>query len=171
MMNYKIYNSPLGSIHLYSDGTAITGLYLQNQLQQFPVKAVESNADPAIKEAILWLDAYFSGMQPSPDNLPLRPSGSAFQQRIWQLLLRIPYGQTVTYGQLAKQLSGSMSAQAVGQAVGKNPISIIIPCHRVLGTNNRLTGYAGGIEYKVALLKHEGLDDTAFIYPKNYRGK
>ena len=109
-----------------------------------------------------WLDAYFSGRQPDVSALPMAPRGSAFAQSVWQLLLEIPYGQTVTYGQLAKRLAerrglAQLSAQAVGGAVGHNPISVIIPCHRVLGAKNQLTGYAGGLDVKTFLLKLEGV--------------
>lgn len=170
-MFYSIYDSPLGPIYLFSENSALTGLYLKGQLKQIPDNAIKIQTDPIIQDAFRWLDAYFAGMQPSPASIPLRPSGTVFQHKVWKQLLQIPYGKTTTYGQLARQFSGHMSAQAVGQAVGKNPISIIIPCHRVLGTDNRLTGYAGGIENKVQLLTHEGVDDTVFKYPKKYRGK
>ena len=105
-----------------------------------------------------WLDAYFAGMRPEPLP-PLAPKGSPFRQKVWRALLQIPYGETVTYGEIAEQISGGkagMSAQAVGGAVGHNPISIIIPCHRVLGSGGKLTGYAGGLEKKEYLLKLEG---------------
>ena len=101
-----------------------------------------------------WLDAYFDGKPPVRD-FSLVLKGTAFQHRVWDLLEQVPYGETVTYGQLAKQLGGKMSAQAVGQAVGKNPIAIMIPCHRVVGAGGRLTGYAWGIERKQWLLRHE----------------
>ena len=109
-----------------------------------------------------WLDAYFAGRQPDVSALPLAPKGSAFAQSVWQLLLEIPYGHTVTYGQLAERLArrrglSHMSAQAVGGAVGHNPISVIIPCHRVLGAKKQLTGYAGGLDVKTFLLKLEGV--------------
>ena len=103
---------------------------------------------------IRWLDAYFAG-KPMPVDLPLSPAGTDFQRRVWDILLTIPYGETTTYGAIAKQLGAPMSAQAVGQAVGKNPLAIIIPCHRVVGANGQLTGYAWGIERKQWLLRHE----------------
>lgn len=170
-MSYGIYESPLGSILLISDNNCLTGLYLQAQAPQLLAYATKNSADPVLRKASQWLDSYFAGKNPSSNNIPLSPSGTPFQQKVWQMLLQIPYGQTFTYSQIAKQFSGTMSAQAVGQAVGKNPISIIIPCHRVLGAGHRLTGYAGGIEAKVWLLKHEGFDPKSFIYPKKYRGK
>ena len=102
---------------------------------------------------------------------PLHPAGSAFRQAVWQILLTIPYGQTMTYGEIAGQMANQqnmphMSAQAVGGAVGHNQVSIIIPCHRVVGTNGSLTGYAGGIRKKVALLELEHTDMSRFFLPK-----
>ena len=170
-MVYAFYDSPLGTILILAENSFLTGIYLSSQNRSLPPDAAQNNTSPVITKCILWLDDYFAGKAPDPSLLPIHPSGTAFQQKVWQMLLQIPYGKTVTYGQLAKQFPEPMSAQAIGQAVGKNPLSIIIPCHRVMGTNNRLTGYAGGIENKIALLKHEGLDDTSFKYPKNYRGK
>ena len=169
-MVYAVYDSPLGPILMLAENCFLTGVYLSSQNHPLPPHAAQNNAAPVIAKFIHWLDDYFAGKAPDPSLLPLHPSGTPFQQKVWQMLLQIPYGKTVTYGQLAKQFPAPMSAQAIGQAVGKNPLSIIIPCHRVLGTNNRLTGYAGGIENKIALLQHEGLDDTSFKYPKNYRG-
>ena len=103
----------------------------------------------------LWLDEYFRGNIPNPNILPLSPAGTSFQRKVWDLLLTIPYGETTTYGTIAKTISLSMSAQAIGGAVSRNPISIIIPCHRCLGANGRLTGYAGGLSNKKWLLHHE----------------
>ena len=118
----------------------------------------------------IWLDVYFTGKE--PDFLPpLHPIGSAFRQAVWTVLLQIPYGHTTTYGEIARQLTGTagfsrMSAQAVGGAVGHNEISIIIPCHRVVGTSGSLTGYAGGIDRKVKLLELERADMTHLFAPK-----
>ena len=100
-----------------------------------------------------WLDDYFAGKCPSAEGIDLAPLGSAFQQKVWRELRLIPYGQTVTYGELAKRLNSS--ARAVGSAVGRNPISVVVPCHRVVGANGALTGYAGGIHKKIWLLEHE----------------
>ena len=119
-----------------------------------------------------WLDRYFAGKMPSPGELPLAPVGSSFRQEVWKLLCQIPYGQVTAYGELARKLTGtgektgSMSAQAVGGAVGHNPISIIIPCHRVVGTNGSLTGYAGGMEKKIRLLELEGTNMSRLFVPK-----
>ncbi len=128
------------------------------------------NELPLFKETRHWLDLYFKGKKVIPTQLPLAPMGSDFQQLIWQHLLHIPYGELVTYGEIAKQVAldlhkPTMSAQAVGGAVGHNPISIIIPCHRVVGANRNLTGYNGGIESKIALLKLEGINTTEYHLP------
>ena len=158
-MEYRtVYPSPLGPLTLASDGCALTGLWLAGQ-KYFGGDALqwETREDvPIFTEARLWLDAYFAGEQPDPEELPLAPTGTAFRQAVWQQLLRIPYGETVTYGDLAARL-GCGSPRAVGGAVGRNPISIIIPCHRVLGADGSLTGYAGGTECKRWLLAHEEL--------------
>ena len=129
-----------------------------------------SKETPILTDAKKWLDIYFSGEEPkfTPS---LHPTGSAFRQAVWQILLQIPYGQTITYGEIARQMSEMqntphMSAQAVGGAVGHNEISIIIPCHRVVGTNGSLTGYAGGIDKKIALLNLEHTDMSHFFVPK-----
>ena len=158
-MEYRtVYPSPLGPLTLASDGCALTGLWLAGQ-KYFGGDALQWEARedvPIFTEARLWLDAYFAGEQPDPEELPLAPTGTAFRQAVWQQLLRIPYGETVTYGDLAARLSCG-SPRAVGGAVGRNPISIIIPCHRVLGADGSLTGYAGGTECKRWLLAHEEL--------------
>ena len=119
-----------------------------------------------------WLDRYFKGEKPDIKELSLKPQGSLFRQEVWKLLCEIPYGEVTTYGKIAKVVAQKlhkekMSGQAVGNAVGHNPISIIIPCHRVVGTSGSLTGYAGGIDKKIALLKHEGVDMTHYFIPKN----
>ena len=158
-MEYRTtYPSPLGELTLASDGVALTGLWIKGQkyfgsgAQQWQV-----NEDlPVFAAVSCWLDDYFSGEQPDPQNLPLSPSGTDFRRCVWEALLDIPYGEVITYGELADRV-GCGSARAVGGAVGHNPISIIIPCHRVLGTDGSLTGYAGGIDCKRWLLAHEEL--------------
>lgn len=152
--------SPLGVLTLASDGEALTGLWLPGQkyfAAGLAPDAEEQPDLPVFRQAETWLSAYFAG-QDLPPMPPLRPRGTAFRQAVWALLEDIPYGETVTYGDLAarlrqKGLSGS--ARAVGGAVGHNPISILIPCHRVLGAGGRLTGYAGGLAAKEALLTLE----------------
>lgn len=156
-MEYRtVYPSPLGMLTLASDGCSLTGLWLAGQ-RYFGGGAQrweERDDVPVFAQVRLWLDAYFAGDQPDPEELPLAPAGTTFQQSVWQQLLTIPYGGVVTYGELAARL-GCGSARAVGGAVGRNPISIIIPCHRVLGADGSLTGYAGGTECKRWLLAHE----------------
>ena len=145
--------SPIGFLRLTSDGESLTGLYLDTQ------RPSDSGWITAHDLAIFdsaggWVADYFAGHRRSVD-FPLAPSGTEFQRKVWDILLTIPYGGTTTYGAIAKLLGEKMSAQAVGQAVGHNPIAIIIPCHRCLGAKGQLTGYAGGLEYKKWLLTHE----------------
>lgn len=163
MIHTAYYDAPYGRYVMAAEDRALTGLWLEGQ-KYFPSDLPEPSGEEAeiFARTRRWLDAYFAGRQPELSALPIAPRGSAFAQSVWQLLLEIPYGQTVTYGQLAKRLAEQrgltrMSAQAVGGAVGHNPISVIIPCHRVLGAKNRLTGYAGGLDVKTFLLKLEGI--------------
>ena len=146
--------SPLGELILVSDGSALTGLRFTGQ-RHFPAGLPAPgpvSASEVFEDTARWLDLYFSGKRPS--FLPrLSPEGTAFQRTVWERLLRIPYGKTVTYAGLAAGLG--TSARAVGGAVGRNPISLIIPCHRVVGAGGALTGYAGGIRRKEALLRLE----------------
>lgn len=162
-MRAALYESPLGTYVMAEEGGALVGLWLRGQ-KYFPpeLPPLGSGEGETFARTRRWLDAYFAGERPEPGELELRPRGSAFAREVWKLLLEIPYGQTVTYGQLAKELAQRrglerMSAQAVGGAVGHNPISIIIPCHRVLGAKGQLTGYAGGLEIKRRLLELEGI--------------
>ena len=150
------YPSPLGNILLAADEVGLTGLWFEGQKyfgNTLPKETV-SQEIPVLIRAKKWLDVYFSGKE--PDFTPaLHPAGSTFRQAVWQILLQIPYGQTMTYGEIAKKMTQMhdaphMSAQAVGSAVGHNEVSIIIPCHRVVGVNGSLTGYAGGIDKKTA---------------------
>ena len=165
------YQSPLGGITVSSDGSALTGLWFDGQKYFASTLGADykENDLPVFAEAKCWLDIYFSGRE--PDFTPsLSLKGSAFRMAVWQILQSIPYGQTITYGDIARQLAAQtgktkMSAQAVGGAVGHNPISIIVPCHRVVGTGGSLTGYAGGIDKKVLLLELEGIDTTEFTMP------
>ena len=166
------YISPLGGILLAADEIGLTGLWFDGQkyfARGLPAERIQQET-PVLAEARRWLDVYFSGRE--PDFLPpLHPIGSAFRQSVWEILLQIPYGHTITYGEIARQLAGKqglprMSAQAVGGAVGHNEISILIPCHRVVGTSGSLTGYAGGIDKKVKLLELEHTDMSGFFVPK-----
>ena len=147
-MEYIRYNSPIGPLLLCSDGTALKSLSVCAQLPQ------PAGEDEILARTKLWLDRYFRGEVPVTD-IPLDPEGTPFQKAVWQHLLAIPQGKTLTYGELARQISPAMSAQAVGQAVGRNPIAILIPCHRVVGRGGTMTGYAWGIEKKKWLLDHE----------------
>lgn len=167
------YASPLGPLTLASDGDNLVGLWMAGQ-KYFAATlqgAVEEKPElPVFAKATTWLDAYFAGHKPAIAELPLAPIGSEFRKTVWDILCEIPYGQCATYGEIAKQTAArtgrkSMSGQAVGGAVGHNPISIIIPCHRVVGANGSLTGYAGGIGKKVQLLEHEGADMARFFIP------
>ena len=166
------YNSPLGGILLAADEIGLTGLWFDGQkyfARGLPADRVERET-PALLEAKRWLDIYFSGKEPD-FTPPLHPIGSVFRQAVWEILLQIPYGQTTTYGEIARQLAAKlglprMSAQAVGGAVGHNEVSIIIPCHRVVGTSGSLTGYAGGIDKKVKLLELEHTDMTELFVPE-----
>lgn len=164
--------SPLGQLTLASDGDALVGLWIEGQQMSGVREDPQPGCDlPVFAAAGRWLDAYFAGRAPRPDALPLVPRGSAFQQLIWGMLRDIPYGQLTTYGQLAEQAAsrlgrGKMSAQAVGGAVGHNPLSIIIPCHRVVGAGGNLTGYAGGLDKKEWLLRHEGVDMQRLYRPR-----
>ena len=172
MVSICHYESPLGGVLLAADEIGLTGLWFDGQkyfARGLPAGRVERET-PALLEAKRWLDIYFSGKEPD-FTPPLHPIGSAFRQSVWEILLQIPYGKTTTYGEIARQLSekmglSRMSAQAVGGAVGHNKIAIIIPCHRVVGTNGSLTGYAGGIDKKGKLLELEQTDMTGFFVPK-----
>lgn len=152
---FDTYESPLGEILLTCDGEFLTTLFFAGQKYAdvyLSPDAVQKSV-PVLEETKAWLDAYFLGN--APGQFPaMKLIGSAFQKRVWELLLEIPYGETVTYGDLARKL-GCKSAQAVGGAVGRNPISILVPCHRVMGAGGKLTGYAGGVEKKEFLLKLE----------------
>lgn len=163
--------SPLGPLTLASDGAAITGLWLAGQ--KYFASTLDIHASPApdlpvFGQAAAWLTAYFTGA-PLPAMPLLAPSGSPFRQAVWALLREIPYGATTTYGALAQALRArgiAAAPQAVGGAVGHNPISILIPCHRVVGADGSLTGYAGGVEKKRFLLALEGVDLTGLYIPQ-----
>lgn len=160
------YKSPVGKYTLACDEREnLIGLWLEGQKYFAGTIGTEISSNDKLeifKRTKNWLDRYFRGETPEISELPLKPIGNAFRQRVWQILCEIPYGEVYTYGKIAKIIAkergvAKMSAQAIGGAVGHNPISIIIPCHRVVGANGNLTGYAGGIKTKIALLKHEGM--------------
>lgn len=166
------YSSPLGGILLAADEIGLTGSWFDGEKYfagNLPAEHVERQTS-ILAEATRWLDIYFTGKEPG-FTPPLHPIGSPFRQAVWEILLQIPYGRTTTYGEIARQLAEKrglekMSAQAVGGAVGHNEISVIIPCHRVVGTSGSLTGYAGGIDKKVKLLELERADMRGFFIPK-----
>lgn len=147
-MHYQTrYTSPIGPLTLTSDGEFVTGVSFGD--------AGDICSCPVLQKAAAWLDSYFRGKKPDLAAIPLKPKGTAFQQAVWAILAAIPYGKTATYGEIARQLGEKMSAQAVGQAVGKNPIAILLPCHRVLGAKDKITGFSGGLEKKRFLLQLE----------------
>ena len=167
------YSSPIGSILLAGNGESLSGLWLEGQkyFGGTVEETLSENPDlPIFSTVKNWLDNYFAGQKPAISNLPLAPNGGTFRKAVWDILCEIPYGKVITYGDIAKIMAArmnkaSMSSQAVGGAVGHNPISIIIPCHRVVGANGSLTGYAGGLAKKIKLLEHEGVDMSGLFKP------
>ena len=163
MIYYTVYNSPLGNLTIASDAANIIGLWIQGQKyfkENIKEEMVLNSDIDILKQAVTWLDRYFNGEKPSISELNISPSGTEFRKTVWKVLCKIPYGQVVSYKYIASEVSKilnkeNMSAQAVGSAIGHNPISIIIPCHRVIGTNGELKGYAAGLKIKSMLLKHE----------------
>ncbi len=167
------YQSPLGEILLAADEIGLTGLWFEGG--KYYARNLDENHEekelPVFMDAKKWLDIYFSGKE--PDFMPpMHLIGTDFQKEVWEILRTIPYGETTTYGEIAAKIAkkrglARMSAQAVGGAVGRNELSILIPCHRIVGTNGSLTGYAGGIDKKSALLKLEGAYKSEFFVPKH----
>ena len=159
------YESPAGIYTAVSDGKNLVGLWLEGQ-KYFCAgidNTLENNKLEIFYKTKKWLDRYFDGKKPEISEIPLAPKGNEFRQRVWKILCTIPYGRVTTYGRIAGSISDKMSAQAVGGAVGHNPISIIIPCHRVTGADGKLTGYAGGLEIKRKLLELEGVNPNEFF--------
>ena len=159
---YTTYESPLGTLTLYATASALVGLTFPTQSVNFqdPVVIDKTISSPILQQTIQWLDQYFAGQVPSI-TIPLAPQGTQFQQRVWSQLGHIPYGTSLTYGELSQRVFNSPTpkgAQAIGSAVGANPISLIIPCHRILGKGKTLTGYTGGLSIKRALLSIEHID-------------
>ena len=167
------YPSPVGTITLACDEDSLVGLWLNKQKYHgdtVPGELIDRDDIPLFATTKKWLDRYFAGEKPVISELPLAPIGGAFRQGVWSILCEIPYGEVTTYGAIAKQMATNMgkkkmASQAVGGAVGHNPISIIIPCHRVIGSNGSLVGYGGGITRKIQLLELEGVDISQFIVP------
>lgn len=166
-MIYKsYYQSPIGKLLLASKNNKLIGLWIEGQkyyLGDLKEELRENNEEEILVKTKKWLDRYFKGEKPQISELELEPIGSEFRKNVWKLLCQIPYGQVTTYKKIAENVAKimnkkQMSAQAVGGAVGHNPISIIIPCHRVVGTDGSLTGYAGGIDKKIKLLELENVN-------------
>jgi methylated-DNA-[protein]-cysteine S-methyltransferase len=167
------YPSPVGSITIACGGGNLVGLWIEGQKyygDTISEEIKEDNDAPVFDAARKWLDRYFAKEKPAISELPLAPIGGEFRQEVWKILCEIPYGKVITYSDIAKKMATkmnkkNMSSRAVGGAVGHNPISIIIPCHRVVGANGSLTGYSGGIETKVKLLELEGVDMSRLFVP------
>lgn len=174
MIRTKYYESPIGEIMLAADEKGLVGLWLPGQMSEEDLMKAkgkkasdETEGEKAAAEAHLaktaeWLDEYFAGKNPDPKGLKLNASGTEFQKQVWSRLSEIPYGQVASYGKIAAEVAEirgikRMSSRAVGAANGQNPISIIVPCHRVIGSNGHLTGYGGGLPLKKWLLQHEGI--------------
>ena len=168
------YSSPLGPLMLASGGVRLAGLWLEGQKyvgDTISGDMEERDGLPVFAAARDWLDRYFAGGKPPIAELPLAPAGGKFRQAVWKILCGIPYGEVATYGEIARKMAAcgnkrSMSAQAVGGAVAHNPVSIIIPCHRVVGSGGSLTGYAGGIDAKIRLLELEGAGMSRLFMPR-----
>ena len=168
--------SPIGRLTLASDGDNLVGLWMEGQKyfgDTVSEEMTKKNSLTVFKDAKRWLEHYFKRKRPAISDLPLAPNGGEFRKAVWNILCEIPYGEVVTYGEIAQKMAArmkktSMSSQAVGGAVGHNPISIIIPCHRVVGANGSLTGYSGGISKKIQLLELEGVDmSRLFVLKKS----
>lgn len=180
-MEYKsLYKSPIGTIILTSDSKYLTGLWFDTtRFKKLRiVKKNDINDDlPIFKKTKDWLDSYFNGQKPDPSLIPLKLEGTSFRLKVWNILKKIPYGTTTTYKEISQKLCqennlSRMSAQAVGNAIGHNPISIIIPCHRVISKDGNITGYGGGITKKIKLLKLEKIDSkTFYCQPKSKNSK
>lgn len=167
------YKSPIGNLLIASKENKLVGLWIENQkyyLSNFKDEIIETENLEILVKTKKWLDRYFKGEKPDISELEINPIGSEFRKSVWEILKNIPYGEVITYNDIAKELAKQkgikkMSAQAVGGAVGHNPISIIIPCHRVVGSNGSLTGYAGGIKKKIYLLEHEKVNMYKLFVP------
>ena len=174
MLHTMSYDSPVGELLLAEKDGALVGLWIKGQkyfLDPWKGELAEPSESMLLKQAASWLSRYFNGEKPPLQELKIAPAGSAFRKEVWRILCGIPYGEVATYGEISKKISanrkfGNTSARAVGGAVGHNPISIIIPCHRVVGAGGSLTGYAVGIDKKMKLLAHERADMEKLPIPK-----
>jgi len=174
MIYNTYYESPIGNLMLASRGETLIGLWMRDQ-KYFAAtvneEIVENNDLPIFIETKKWLDRYFAGQKPKLTELALEPEGTDFRKEVWDILCEIEYGELLSYGDIAKRIAQkrgkkTMSAQAVGGAVGHNPISVIIPCHRVVGSDGSLTGFSGGLEKKIKLLELENIDMDSLYKPK-----
>lgn len=167
------FDSPVGKITMAAEEESLIGLWFegQNYFESTISEKITKNDNLKIfMDARNWLDRYFAKKRPAISELPLLPSGSDFRKSVWRILCKVPYGEVTTYGKVACEIANErgmakMSAQAIGGALAHNPISIIIPCHRVVGTDGSLIGYAGGIDRKIKLLECEGVDVSKFFIP------
>lgn len=166
MIYISYYRSPIGRFLLAEENNKLIGLWMENQKNYASIlkqKTFIEEESPILIKSKKWLDQYFHRENPNIKDLEIHLIGSEFQKNIWEILMKIPYGEVITYGEIAKEMAQKrgikkISARAVGGAVGHNPISVIIPCHRVIGSNRKLIGYSGGIERKIELLKLEGVN-------------
>lgn len=173
MIDMATYQSPIGQLLIAAKDNQLIGLWMEGQkyyLSNFKEEMIENDRLEIFIKVKQWLDRYFNGERPDINELPMNLIGSEFRKSVWEILKQIPYGEVMTYNEIAKKLAQQkgikrMSAQAVGGAVAHNPISIIIPCHRVVGTDGSLTGYAGGIDKKIKLLEHEKVDMSNLYIP------
>ncbi len=169
-----IFQSPIGNLTLACKDGKIVGLWMEGQKyfgDTIPEAMLPKDDCPVFRIARKWLDCYFAGKKPAISELPLAPIGGDFRQGVWKILTEIPYGEVITYGEIARKMAKrmgreTMSSQAVGGAVGHNPISIIIPCHRVVGASGSLTGFSGGVRTKIKLLEFEGVNMGKLFVPK-----
>jgi methylated-DNA-[protein]-cysteine S-methyltransferase len=174
MLYTTSFVSPIGKLLLAEKNGALVGLWIEGQkyfLGIYSGAPMQDMETPLLTKTKRWLEAYFSGQKPHPHVLPLAPEGSPFRQAVWKILCMLPYGKVTTYGEVAHMLEmhlgvETVPARAVGGAVGHNPISIVIPCHRVIGKSGKLVGYAGGVENKRKLLTLEGID---LLHPMLYK--
>ncbi len=173
---FSLYETNLiGTLTLISDGEHLTQCRFENEKHPYSIDALTRKDDlPIFRQTHLWLSRYFAGENPDPAELSLAPQGSPFQLRVWNEIAKIPYGETITYGTIANRLAKRgypTSPRAVGNATGRNGIVVIVPCHRVMGASNNLTGFGGGVPTKIKLLQLEGIDTSKLQQPKSPRRK